>query len=120
MSAAARAPVSGPTRAAWIASMVLLVLMLATILATVAHAGEPKGEVRRLTAAILGKTPVMSDLRELTDRIGGRISGTPACEAAIRWAVAKFRDTKVDEVATEPFTVPTAWAPRAEIGRAHV
>jgi len=38
VSAAVPAPVVRPTRAAWIASTILLVLMLATILAAAAHA----------------------------------------------------------------------------------
>lgn len=112
MSAAAHTLGPRFSRPAWIASTILLLLMLATILATVAHAGEPTGEVRRITGAILGETPMMGDLRELTDRIGGRISATPACDAAIRWGVTKFRDAKVEAVTTESFTVPAAWAPR--------
>lgn len=112
MSAAARAATSNPKSAAWVASAILLALMLATLLAAAAHAGDPGADVRRLTGAILGDTPAMSDLRELTDRIGGRISGTPACDRAIDWAAAKFRGAGVDSVKLETFTLPLAWAPR--------
>ena len=87
--------------------------MLATIFATVVRATDSQGEVRRLTGAILGATPTMADLRELTDRIGGRISGTPACDRAVDWAAAKFREAGVDAVTTEAFTLKTAWVPRA-------
>jgi hypothetical protein len=55
---------------------------------------------------------MMADLRELTDRIGGRISGTPACERAIDWAGAKLRSTGADSVTLEPFTMPSAWIPK--------
>lgn len=112
MSAATRIAVPVPARAAWIASAVLLALMLATILAAVARAEDRDAEVVSLTGRILGETPTMSDLRELTDRIGGRISGTPACDRAIDWAGAKFRDAGV-AVTLEPFTLAHAWAPRA-------
>ena len=92
--------------------MVLLALMLATILASIARAGETDADVVRLTGKILGETPTMSDLRELTDRIGGRISGTPACDRAADWAAAKFREAGVDAVTLEPFKLAQAWAPR--------
>jgi hypothetical protein len=55
----------------------------------------------------------MSDLQALTDRIGGRISGTPACDRAVEWAFAKLKDAGIDAVTLEPFTLATAWAPRS-------
>jgi carboxypeptidase Q len=116
VSAAAIARAPDPSRAAWIASAILLVLMLGTILAAAAHAGEPDAGVGRLTGAVLGATPAMSDLRELTDRIGGRISATPACDRAVDWAASKFRGAGVDSVALEPFTIPLAWAPKTAEG----
>ena len=112
MTASARTPVAASARAAWIASVVLFLLMLATILSA-ARAAEAEADVVRLTGMILAETPAMSDLRELTDRIGGRISGTPACDRAIDWAAAKFRAAGVDAVTLESFTISEAWAPRA-------
>ena len=44
------------------------------------------------------------------DTIGGRPTGSPACERAIEWGAAKFKAIGVDAVSTEPFTVPTRWA----------
>lgn len=69
-------------------------------------------QVARLVGRILSDTPTMGDLRELTDEIGGRLTGTPSCERAVDWAVARFRVAGVDTVATEPFTLPYAWLPR--------
>jgi hypothetical protein len=86
--------------------------MFATILAAAARADDRDADVVRLTGRILGGTSTMRDLRELTDRIGGRVSGTPACDRAIDWAGAKFRDAGVT-VAFEPFTLARAWAPRS-------
>jgi hypothetical protein len=89
-------------------------LALAGMLAALAsRAAEPPGELTRLTGRILGATPTMSDLRELTDRIGGRISGTPACDRAIDWAAAKFRSAGLGAVSVEPFVLSGAWSPRA-------
>ncbi|MGA2589509.1 MAG: M28 family peptidase [Bryobacteraceae bacterium] len=65
---------------------------------------------QRLAGRALGATPMLADLRELCDRIGGRPTGSPACERAIDWAAAKFKAAGVDAVSTEPFTVPHRWA----------
>jgi carboxypeptidase Q len=112
VSAATRNPASVPARTAWIASTILLLLMLATMLAAAARAAVPEADVDRLTGRILGETPTMNDLRELTDRIGGRVSGTAACDRAVDWAAAKFREASVDTVTLESFTLAEAWAPR--------
>jgi hypothetical protein len=87
--------------------------MLATIFAATTRAEDGGGDVDRLTGKILGETPMMSDLRELTDRIGGRISGTPACDRAVDWAADKFRRAGVDTVTLESFTMAYTWAPRS-------
>jgi carboxypeptidase Q len=89
-----------------------LALPLAGVLAAGSPSAEPPDDVSRLTGNILGPTPAMGDLRELTDRIGGRISGTPACDRAIDWAVSKLRSARVDTVTTERFTLPEGWVPR--------
>jgi hypothetical protein len=91
----------------------LLLLLCAAIFAP-AHAADLDRDVARLTGKILGETPAMADLQELTDRIGGRLTGTPACERAVDWAVAKFRGAGVDAVATESFEMPSVWIPRSE------
>lgn len=55
------------------------------------------------------ETPMMRDLQELCDSIGGRPTGSPACEKSIIWAMAKFREIGVDSVKAESFTVPNLW-----------
>lgn len=113
MTGALRAPIAEPARAAWLASAVLLMLMLATLFAAVAaRAAVAPDDVSSLTGRILGETPMMNDLRELTDRIGGRISGTPACDRAVDWAAGKFKAAGVG-VTLEPFTISAAWSPRS-------
>jgi len=67
---------------------------------------------QRLTGRASSDTPILSDLHELCDGIGGRPTGSPACERAIEWAAAKFKAAGVDSVTTEPFTVPQSWTPR--------
>ena len=69
-------------------------------------------DVDRLIAAMLGDTPVISDLQELTDTIGGRVTGTAANEAAVDWAVERFIEAEVGATA-EPFEMPMQWQERA-------
>jgi len=67
---------------------------------------------QRLTGRAFGDTPILNDLHELCDGIGGRPTGSPTCERAIEWAVAKFKAAGADTVETEAFTVPQQWTPR--------
>lgn len=96
------------------ARAILLASILAACLAPAARAEAPNAATDLLSGRILGPTPMMADLEELTDRIGGRISATPACDAAIAWAERKFRAIPVDRVELEPFTIPKVWTSRSE------
>jgi carboxypeptidase Q len=70
---------------------------------------------RRLAERAVGGTPLMDDLRELCDTIGGRATGSPACARAVEWATRKFAEAGVDSVKAEPFRMPALWLPgRAE------
>ena len=69
-------------------------------------------DVDRLVAAMLGDTPIIDDLRELTDDIGGRPTGSDANREAVAWAVKKFRQAEV-AVAAEDFEMPFQWQEKA-------
>lgn len=56
-----------------------------------------------------GPSPLAENLRYLTDVIGGRVTGTPAADKAVGWAVEAFRHAGVDEVHTEKYTIPFGW-----------
>lgn len=58
----------------------------------------------------LAPSALEMNLRVLTDEIGGRVTGSPAAEKAVDWAVDAFRQAGVDEVLTENFTLPAGWA----------
>jgi carboxypeptidase Q len=58
----------------------------------------------------LGASPLEENLRYLTDSIGGRVTGSPAADRAVGWAVEAFRHAGVDEVHTEKFTIPVGWS----------
>lgn len=68
-----------------------------------------QSDVGRLTTRALGETPLASDLRELCDGIGGRPTGSAACDRAVQWAAKKFREAGLQDVRLEPFTVPNLW-----------
>jgi len=59
----------------------------------------------RLIAALLGDTPLQADLEALSDRIGGRATGSEANRRAVDWAESRLREAGVG-VKREAFTVP--------------
>lgn len=77
-----------------------------------ARAQSTEADVGRLTAALLGDTPMLRDLEAVTDRFGGRATGSEANRGAIEWALARFREAGLD-ARTEPFTVPGLWLERS-------
>jgi carboxypeptidase Q len=62
----------------------------------------------KLMPVILGDSPMIENLRKLTDEIGGRVSGTPEMAKAVQWGVAGFRAAGVD-VHTEKYKLPVMW-----------
>jgi len=65
----------------------------------------------RLEARAQGDTPIFRDLQELCDGIGGRPTGSAACDRAIEWSAKKFRDIGIQNVSVEPFTAQSMWLP---------
>lgn len=69
-----------------------------------------------LAASIYGG-PSMATLGELTDSIGGRVTGSPAYVRATEWAAAKFRSYGIQNVRLEPFTMEALWQRGTASGR---
>lgn len=67
-----------------------------------------EGDVDRLVGAMLGDTPIISDLESLTDEVGGRVTGSAANGAAIEWALHTFEKAGV-AASREPFEMPEQW-----------
>lgn len=65
-------------------------------------------DAQRLVAALLGETPMVEDLRRLTDEVGGRPTGSAANERAVEWALARFREIGV-KTWKERFEMPEFW-----------
>jgi carboxypeptidase Q len=60
----------------------------------------------RLIGEALGNTFAWDRLSVLTDTIGNRLSGTPALDGAIQWAVAEMNRDGLENVHTERVMVP--------------
>jgi carboxypeptidase Q len=63
----------------------------------------------KITPIVMGESPLESNLRRLTDEVGGRVSGSPEYAKAVAWGIAGFRGAGVD-VHTEKFMLPVAWS----------
>ncbi|HEY2807445.1 MAG TPA: M28 family peptidase [Steroidobacteraceae bacterium] len=95
-------------RTPWIGCLLLLPLAAA--------AAAADDTARELLGRTLAPTPVLSDLQELTDDIGGRPTGSPALAEAIRWGTQKFRGAGLAGVHAETYTAPALWYQGGESG----
>ena len=75
-------------------------------------AQTPATDFPRLATALLGGTPLERDLHDLTDRIGGRATGSAANEHSVAWALERFRAAGVT-ARRETFQMPSRWLERS-------
>lgn len=73
-------------------------------------------DVENLIATMRAPTPVVTDLKQLTDEIGGRLTGTQANKDAVDWALHKFHQANVS-AKKESFTMPKAWLEKSISGK---
>jgi len=71
-----------------------------------------QGEAEMLRDQLLAETPIVEDLHELCDQIGGRVTGTEPNERAIEWAMKKMEATGV-RTWKEPIRMPRRWHEKA-------
>jgi Zn-dependent M28 family amino/carboxypeptidase len=91
----------------------LKVLWLSFTLSAICFAATPPTETddaARIIQAALQPSTLESNLRRLTDEVGGRVPGTPAMQRAIDWGVQMFKAAGADSVHTEEFTIPYSWS----------
>ncbi|MGH7534568.1 MAG: M28 family peptidase [Gemmatimonadales bacterium] len=88
-----------------------LPLLLTLVLGLPAGLSAQSPDATRLVGALLGDTPLVTDLQSLTDEIGGRPTGSPANLRAVEWALQRFRAAGV-EVKRESFQMPGLWLER--------
>jgi carboxypeptidase Q len=87
--------------------IVKLCLYLPMFLVVPAYGQNPTDQV---IAEALKPSPLETNLRRLTDEIGGRVPGTLAMRKAVDWGVAAFKVAGTDSVHTEDFTIQASWA----------
>jgi Zn-dependent M28 family amino/carboxypeptidase len=88
----------------------LLPCLALTAICVAATPANDTEDSARIIQAALQPSPIESNLRRLTDEVGGRVPGTPAMQRAIDWGVQMFKDAGADSVHTEEFTIPYSWA----------
>jgi hypothetical protein len=88
--------------------------LLATMpaLSVTAPAPAQESDAARLVTALLGETPVVDDAQWLTDRIGGRPTGSQANLDGVAWALAAFEEAGV-AARREAFAMPARWLEQA-------
>ena len=93
-----------------------LSLALSLFVALLPHgvaAQQPTTDVQQAAARIAGVTLVNGRsydyLQNLTDKFGGRLTGSPAYARSAEWAAAEFRALGIKNVRLEPFTIPNGW-----------
>ncbi len=105
------AGVDGETMRSRRLTLVMVYLLPAVWVA--AHGEPPSPDAAtRLVAAVLGDTPMVEDLRFLTDEIGGRPTGSEANLRSVEWALERFREAGV-EARKEAFMMPALWLERS-------
>jgi len=63
----------------------------------------------KITPIVMGESPLAENLRQLTDDVGGRVTGSLEMAKAVEWAIAAFRAGGVD-VHTEKYMLPHTWS----------
>jgi Iap family predicted aminopeptidase len=85
----------------------ILLMMLST-----AALAEEISATEALVGALLGESPMIEDLRELTDEIGGRPTGSKANFESVEWGLRKFTEAGV-AARKEKFRMPGLWLERS-------
>jgi carboxypeptidase Q len=91
-------------------------LILASLFVSAAPASRPaiaadaiEQTFARLAGSILVNGRSMDYLREMTDRFGGRLTGSRSYQRSAEWAAEQFRAAGIKNVKLEPWTMPNGW-----------
>jgi carboxypeptidase Q len=85
-----------------------LLPLLMFAVACVAAAAQSSSD--KIIEESLKPSSLGTNLQQLTDRVGGRVPGTPAFDQAVAWAEAAFKAAGADSVHTEQFKIAQSWA----------
>lgn len=92
----------------------IFAILFSVLISTAAFAqndnrGNNNEDLQRLAGSIMLNGQSMEYLRTLTDRFGGRLTGSPSYQKAADWAAAEFRAMGIKNVHMEPFTFANGW-----------
>lgn len=91
----------------------MIVGLLCAILIIPPAFAQDAEALRQRAAQIAGNIVTKDDayeyLRELTDKFGGRLGGSPAYARSAEWAAAQFRAMGIRDVKLEPLALPNGW-----------
>jgi carboxypeptidase Q len=91
----------------------LALVLLAALLVPMTLAQQPTADVQQASARLAGSVLVgghaMKYLEDLTDKFGGRLTGSLAYNRSAEWAAEQFRAMGIKNVKLEPFTIPQGW-----------
>ena len=85
-------------------------VLAAFLLTSALIQSQSSSDSAAIIAAALKDSPLETNLRKLTDEVGGRVPGTPAMQHGIEWGIAAFKAAGGENVHTEQFTIPASWA----------
>lgn len=71
----------------------------------------------RLAGEVLVNGRALEYVQNLSDKFGGRLSGSPAYDRAAGWAAEQFRAAGIKDVRLEPFQLQSTWARGASRAR---
>lgn len=98
-----------------------LSLILVFSCAAVGLAQQPAPELQQTSARLAGEVLVngraLEYAQNLSDKFGGRLSGSPAYSRSAQWAAEQFRAAGIKDVRLEPFTLESTWARGASRAR---
>ena len=87
---------------------VFMVILTSSTARAVQMQHEQGHELARLVSAMLGETPMVSDLLYLNDVIGGRATGSEANLRSVEWTLSRFQNAGV-AAQRESFTMRELW-----------
>ena len=88
----------------------LLTACVALPLASPAAAQTERTTINRILDEGMNRSEVMETAAHMTDRIGGRLTNSPAMREAERWAQQRFRDWGLSNVRAEGFEFGRGWS----------
>lgn len=103
-------PTLHPVSEALVSSLSAVLIVMFVFLGTSLSQSQSDTVTAKLLNAASGSTTLESNLRYLTDAIGGRVPGTRAMDQAVEWSQQAFRNAGSDHVYTEEFVVPMSWS----------